>query len=198
MPFGASPEFTANTEIQAEQSQPGIAALSRGGFVIVWKDVFAESVAPTAAQGDIKAQRFDASGARSGPETVVNTMVNNGRQEHPVVAEFSPRPYIFSDLRQFSHPMVVAQNEWKYDRLVVAWEDWSKTTGSCGHACATDIRAATFNPPGPIIRPAYFDLRNRRIIPERQIAGGGESRWCVGNPSVAQESGIAVISHRRQ
>lgn len=74
-------EFLVNTTTAASQDQQTIASLSNGGFVIAWRD--------TSLQGDtsgpgLKAQIFDATGAKVGGEFQVNTTELNS-QDQPSV-----------------------------------------------------------------------------------------------------------------
>jgi VCBS repeat-containing protein len=76
-------EFLINTAVAGSQDQPVIAALSNGGFVAVWRD--------TSGQGDtsgsgVKAQIFNASGAKVGGELLVNTAMLNTQDQPAVTA----------------------------------------------------------------------------------------------------------------
>lgn len=71
--FGA--EFLVNTTTAGDQAGVSLAAMEDGGFVAVW----------AGGDGlDISAQRFDDSGAKVGPELLVNTETS-GWQTAPVV-----------------------------------------------------------------------------------------------------------------
>jgi mRNA-degrading endonuclease toxin of MazEF toxin-antitoxin module len=59
-------EFQVNTKTQFGQYQPSIAALADGGFVISWSDT------KELLNGQIKAQVFDAAGAKAGGEFLVS------------------------------------------------------------------------------------------------------------------------------
>jgi Ca2+-binding RTX toxin-like protein len=74
-------EFLVNTTTDGSQDQPTIASLSNGGFVIVWRDTSLQG--DTSASG-LKAQLFDATGAKVGSEFLVNTTTFNS-QDQPVV-----------------------------------------------------------------------------------------------------------------
>jgi hypothetical protein len=65
-------EFVVNTVTAATQANPYVAALADGGFVIGWGDLSAD-------ESDVKAQVFDASGARQGVEFILSTD-NQGAQ----------------------------------------------------------------------------------------------------------------------
>lgn len=71
-------EFTVNTATLGDQNEPGIQALTGGGFVVYWTET-------NAANGDgssssIKAQLYGADGSRIGAEFVANTIVANPQQ----------------------------------------------------------------------------------------------------------------------
>ena len=61
-------EFLANTVVANAQSEPWVAGLASGGFVVAWR-----SFGPSPTFDDVKGQVFDASGAKVGGEFLVNT-----------------------------------------------------------------------------------------------------------------------------
>ncbi|UVO50128.1 hypothetical protein M0208_06195 [Sphingomonas sp. SUN019] len=71
--------FTVNTGIAADQFNPDVAALSGGRFVIVWQNG-AEAPGVPAPASTIRAQVFDADGARFDEEFQVNapSVINSG------------------------------------------------------------------------------------------------------------------------
>lgn len=80
-------QFLVNTATASNQDDSAITRLANGGFVVVWTDV---SGAATGQGGDtsaqaVKAQRFDAAGAKLGSEILVNT-TTTGAQDLPTVA----------------------------------------------------------------------------------------------------------------
>lgn len=114
----AGGEFLVNTATANSQMDPATAALANGGFVVAWTDI-------SATGGDdsgyaVHAQIFDASGGKSGPEFRVNTTTTNN-QWHPAIT-------------------VLANGN-----FVVAWEDYSKSTGDTSYYA---IRAQVFNANG--------------------------------------------------
>lgn len=83
-------EFLVNTATVNDQSDPLIAGLSNGGFVIVWKD---KSKGVGGASGDadgiaIKAQVFASDGSKVGDEILVNTAAL-GNQHTPQITALS-------------------------------------------------------------------------------------------------------------
>ena len=76
IPIGA--EFAVNTTTAGNQSNPDIAALADGGFVITWEGVDSSS------QG-IYAQRYGADGTPAGANTLVNTTTNSTQYQTSVV-----------------------------------------------------------------------------------------------------------------
>ena len=82
-------EFQVNAFTTGNQSEPAVASVSSGSFVVVWSGV---DGGPDAAGGPygygssgIIAQRFDAAGHPVGSEFQVNTYTT-GRQSQPSVA----------------------------------------------------------------------------------------------------------------
>ncbi len=77
-------DLLANTDITGHQNEPSIAALPDGGFVVSW------STNDTAADGDgtaIRAQRFDAAGAKVGTEFTVNENTAGNQQQAAIAAD---------------------------------------------------------------------------------------------------------------
>jgi hypothetical protein len=66
------PEFLVNSLTYLDQQAPSVAALASGGFVIAWHTT---DTAQDGAGWAVKAQRFDAAGAKVGSEFLVNTVV---------------------------------------------------------------------------------------------------------------------------
>jgi hypothetical protein len=76
------PQFQVNlARTQGEQMSPAVAMDPNGRFVVVWQSNELDS----GVDFDIRAQLFDATGLRSGSETVVNTWTSQD-QLHPAVA----------------------------------------------------------------------------------------------------------------
>lgn len=75
-------EFLVNTTVVSSQDQPVITSLSNGGFVVVWRDL---SLQGDSSGPGVKAQVFDAGGAKVGGEFQVNTTTVN-TQDQPAVA----------------------------------------------------------------------------------------------------------------
>ncbi|MES9914680.1 MAG: Ig-like domain-containing protein [Candidatus Thiodiazotropha sp. 4PDIV1] len=74
-------EFQVNTTTSNTQDNGDIAALSGGGFVIVW-----ESWNQDGDKNGIYGQRFDAAGNPSGSEFLVNTFTSNDQTSNEVIA----------------------------------------------------------------------------------------------------------------
>ncbi|HEV2865757.1 MAG TPA: cadherin domain-containing protein, partial [Allosphingosinicella sp.] len=71
-PIGS--EFLINTATANSQSRPSVAGLAGGGFVVTWTT---SDAAQDGNYDSIKAQRFDAAGAKIGPEFLVNSQTSN-------------------------------------------------------------------------------------------------------------------------
>ncbi|HEX9966181.1 MAG TPA: hypothetical protein VGB04_14480, partial [Allosphingosinicella sp.] len=65
-------EFLVNTITAESQYEPTVAALASGGFVVAWTDA-SNSTAGDSGYGDVRAQMYDASGAKVGGELLVNS-----------------------------------------------------------------------------------------------------------------------------
>ncbi|HYE27890.1 MAG TPA: hypothetical protein VEA61_06635, partial [Allosphingosinicella sp.] len=76
-------EFLVNSSTAGAQNQSAAAALGSGGFVVTWTD--RSNGTGDGGVGDIRAQIFDAAGARVGSELIVNT-ATGGMQHRSVVA----------------------------------------------------------------------------------------------------------------
>jgi hypothetical protein len=74
-------EFQVNTFIQNAQQAPDVAALSDGGFVIVW-----DSQNQDGNNAGVYGQRFAANGLKVGGEFQVNTFTQNAQQAPEVAA----------------------------------------------------------------------------------------------------------------
>jgi len=74
-------EFQVNTTAAGNQLEAATAALAKGGFVVVWRSHHEGD-----GQGDVYAQRFDASGAKVGGEVRVNSYAVGAQGAPDVVA----------------------------------------------------------------------------------------------------------------
>ncbi|MBO1081784.1 DUF4214 domain-containing protein [Roseomonas haemaphysalidis] len=116
--FKLGGEFLVNTETQNYQIEPAITGLTNGGFVVAWMD---QSGLGGDANGfGIKAQVFDAAGARTGTEFLVNTVTENA-QHVPAITGLSNGGF------------------------VVTWQDQS---GLGGDASGSGIKAQVFDAAG--------------------------------------------------
>ena len=70
-------EFLVNTQTASSQSDPAVAALSGGGFVVTWTD--SSGIGGDAASTAIKGQRYTSAGATDGGEFLINTTTTNGQ-----------------------------------------------------------------------------------------------------------------------
>ena len=109
-------EFLVNTTTFGDQLDPSITALADGRFVAAWTD-------KSASGGDtshwaIRAQVFNADGAKSGGEFLVNTSTTNSQSE----------------------PSITALAD---GRFAVAWRDNSATGGDTS---STAVRGQIFDP----------------------------------------------------
>jgi hypothetical protein len=82
-PLPFAPEFLVNTTTSGYQSDPAVAALADGRFVVTWEDT-------RLAAGDnsglaIRAQIFNADESKAGGEFTANTTTNSN-QTNPSIA----------------------------------------------------------------------------------------------------------------
>ena len=77
-------EFLINTVTANSQSLPAIVELSGGGFVVSWTD--ASLIGGDASGSGIKAQIFDAAGAKVGGEILVNTETSGSQGPSSLIA----------------------------------------------------------------------------------------------------------------
>ncbi len=111
-------EFLVNTATTGVQGSPSIAGLEAGGFVVTWAD-YGSSV-DDSSPPSIKAQLFDAGGAKVGSEFLVNTQTAS---------------------RQFS-PSVTSLTDGGF---VVTWSDFS---GTLGDTSGASIKAQVYDADG--------------------------------------------------
>lgn len=88
--IAVGPEFLVNTITQGAQSDPFVAALANGGFVISW-----ESGDGKDAQKGVFARLYDAAGAAQGNEFRVNTTTAS-QQLDPVIAGLADGGFVVS------------------------------------------------------------------------------------------------------
>jgi hypothetical protein len=108
-------DFVVNTTVFCYQARPALAALADGGFVVAWEDLSWSG--GDASYLGVRAQLFDAAGARAGNEFLVNTATSS--------VQYDPAVAALSD-----------------GRIVVAWTDFSQTGGDTSWSA---IRAQTFD-----------------------------------------------------
>ncbi len=115
---GVGGEFLVNSQTSSDQSYPSITGLSGGGFVVTWED-FSGTLGDFSSRS-IKAQIFDADGARIAGEFLVNTQTINA-QTGPTITGLSGGGF------------------------VVTWWDYS---GTLGDASVISIKAQMFDAAG--------------------------------------------------
>jgi Ca2+-binding RTX toxin-like protein len=111
-------EFQVNTQTFGSQAAPTVAALSAGGFVAVWHDD--SGTLGDASGSSIKAQVFDAAGAKLGDEFLVNTQTALSQVMPTVTGLFG-------------------------GGFVMTWQD---SSGTLGDASGPSIKAQIFGPTG--------------------------------------------------
>ena len=139
-------EFLLNTQTAGDQSNPTITALTNGGFVVTWSDL--SGTLGDSSGWSIKAQVFDASGAKVGSEFLVNTETANDQ----------------------SIPSVTGLTNGNF---VVTWHDLSQTLGD---SSSGSIKAQVFtlnsgpaNPPAAAIESILSDPSNGDLGPGKNV-----------------------------
>lgn len=117
----AGAEFLVNTTTSQNQYSPGVAALSGGGFVVVWSDLSATG--GDASDSAVRAQRYDAVGVAAGAEFLVNTTTATDQYEAKIAALSG-------------------------GGFVIAWRDASQ---SGGDASSSAIRAQRYDAAGATV-----------------------------------------------
>jgi|GEM_PF-1069783 len=87
----AGAEFLVNTTTTADQIDPSITALAKGGFVVTWTDTSA-TLGDTSGTA-VKGQVFSSNGAKLGGEFLVNTQTV-GNQDHSAVVALSNGTFV--------------------------------------------------------------------------------------------------------
>ncbi len=86
-------EFLVNSTTAGNQTDSAITALASGGFVVTWTDNSASGGDTSGAS--VRAQMFDASGARVGAEFLVNTATLNAQQQ-PTITGLASGGFVVS------------------------------------------------------------------------------------------------------
>ncbi|WP_085317639.1 beta strand repeat-containing protein [Derxia lacustris] len=156
-------ETVVNTTTALAQSQPQIAALDGGGYVVVWQSAGQDG--DSSGQRNIYSQRYDAGGTALGGETRINASVT-GDQIAPQVAALADGGY------------------------VAMWQDWAASGwlaqryDASGAAVGAGITAAS-----------YYQTSLRDLA---GLAGGGfVAVWDIGAEVTMQRfdaSGAALAS----
>jgi hypothetical protein len=89
----AGAEFLVNTNVAGAQSEPQVAALSSGRFLVTWSDGLGSGGDGSA--GAVKAQLFAADGSKIGSEFLVNTATQL-LQASPAVTELGNGGFVIS------------------------------------------------------------------------------------------------------
>src|SRR5262245_16522735 len=163
-------EFLVNTETANTQMAPTIIGLSNGGFVVTWQDgVFAtgSGTLGDSSSSSIKAQVFDASGAKVGSELLVNSQTENG-QFDPAVTVLSGGGFIVT---------------WMDQGLVPPTEG----PATIGSSIATSVKAQLFDDDGTKVGSEFLandpsSSTNKYSPAVTELSNGGfVVTWCDYN-----------------
>lgn len=163
-------EFLVNTQTGSDQYVPTITGLANGGFVVTWSDN--SGTLGDADGGSVKAQVFNAAGAKFGNEFLVNTQTA-GVQYYSTITGLANGGFVVTWSSDIGGGRVAAQvfdaagaklgSEFRVDTqttsnqqfptitglsnggFVVTWQD---SSGTLGDASATSIKAQVFDADG--------------------------------------------------
>lgn len=122
----AGPEFRVDTRVNGTQTDPAVAALASGGFVITWTDntYLLEEI----GGADVRAQIYGAAGERIGGEFLVNTETIDHQRDAKIAGL-------------------------QGGGFVVVWQDFS---GMRGDECGSSIKAKVFGRGGELVRDEFL------------------------------------------
>ncbi|MEZ5786515.1 MAG: hypothetical protein R3D62_08620 [Xanthobacteraceae bacterium] len=122
----AGPEFRVDTRVNGTQTDPAVAALASGGFVITWTDntYLLEEI----GGADVRAQIYGAAGERIGDEFLVNTETIDHQRDAKIAGLLG-------------------------GGFVVVWQDFS---GMRGDECGSSIKAKVFGHGGELVRDEFL------------------------------------------
>lgn len=160
-------EFLVNVETKDNQSDPDVAALAHGGFVVVWQDF--SGMRGDDSLSSIKVRLFGPDGLACGDEFLVNTHTND-HQGHPSVAALVGGGF------------------------VVAWHDFS---GTLGDSSWGSIKAKIFGPEGEVVRDEFlvntrtWNNQNTPVVVGLEH-GGFVVAWTDSSGAPGDQSGTSV------
>lgn len=160
-------EFLVNQETKDNQTNPSVAALPHGGFVVAWQDL--SGTRGDSSRASIKARLFRATGDALSDEFLVNSQIVDN-QLCPSVAGLMGGGF------------------------VVAWNDFS---GTLGDFSMGSIKAKVFDPSGATFRDEFLvntSKWNNQNLPV--VAGldhgGFVIAWTDASGSLGDHSGTSI------
>lgn len=121
----AGPEFRVDTRVNGTQTDPAIAALASGSFVMTWTDN--TYLLDEIGGADVRAQIYSAVGERIGGEFLVNTETIDHQRDAKISGLLG-------------------------GGFVVVWQDFS---GRRGDECGSSIKAKVFGRDGELVRDEF-------------------------------------------
>lgn len=134
----AGPEFRVDARVNGTQTDPAVAALASGGFVITWTDY--TYLLEELGGADVRAQIYGASGERIGGEFLINTETIDHQRDAKITGLLG-------------------------GGFVVVWQDYS---GRRGDECGSSIKAKVFGRGGELVRDEFLvnvETRDSQIAP---------------------------------
>jgi hypothetical protein len=146
----AGPEFRVDTRVSGTQTDPAIAALAAGGFVMSWSDN--TDLLDGLGGPDVRAQIYGPAGERIGGEFLVNTETIDHQRDAKIAALFG-------------------------GGFVVVWQDFS---GRRGDECGSSIKAKVFGCDGKLLRDEFLvNLETRDNQTDPAVAALAEGGFVV-------------------
>jgi hypothetical protein len=160
-------EFLVNEETKNSQTNPVVAALSHGGFVVAWQDF-------SGTRGDdslssVKARLFNGDGSPCSEEFLVNTHTNDN-QMRPSITALSGGGF------------------------VVVWNDFS---GTLGDFCSGSIKAKVFGSTGEtvgeelLVNSRKWNNQNLPAVSALE-SGGFVVAWTDASRSMGDSSATSI------
>ena len=218
-------ETVVNTNTYEDQWLPSVAALSDGGYIVVWASC--SSIFPEFSQGDesygIFSQRFDANGVPVGEQTHVNTTTVSV-QKHPFVTALDTGGFIVLwehdvNVCDYGSPVIYAQRYNSAGEAVGSETqiNTSSSLGSFAHvsgfsdggyivtwtvflrsAAGSDIYARRFNAAGvPISNAFIVNIRTENEQRRSSVAVLNDDSYVVAWQSSFTDSRFEDIYARR-
>lgn len=154
-------EFLVNTFVSGGQRYPSVALDATGNFVIVWSSTDQDKANPNSRYG-IYAQRYNATGEKTGSEFQINSPINS-YHSLPDIAMHGSGSFVVT---------------WQF-KEGTNWDIYAKRYSSAGTAQGTHFRVNTFLANRQVEPKIAMDTLGRFIIIWRSEKQNGATSWDV-------------------